>query len=73
MGDLRIAAADPAYARGISPSRAASDVSCAGLQRRGCASWRCGMDGDPGRPSRESAVHRPSFPAAATILPDASL
>ncbi|HWT10393.1 MAG TPA: hypothetical protein VN329_14605 [Roseomonas sp.] len=59
--------------RGNSPPRAASDFSVAGWQQRRCITPRCGMEGCPRHPSQEPAVHRPSFPAAAVILPDASL
>ena len=59
--------------RGISPPRDAPDISVAWLQQLRCDTRHCGTDRVRGCPSQEPAVHRPSFPAAAVIFPDASL
>ena len=61
------------HGRSKPPPRLASDISFARLGRCSRAVRRCGMKDVERHPSQESAVHRPSFPAAAITRRDASL
>lgn len=64
-GQLHGAVGGTREARGAVPPRLASGLSPARMRRRSRAAGRCRKGEVFDRPSRESAVHRPSFPAAA--------
>ena len=65
FSEIRGAVGGTREACGAVPPRVASDLSTAGMRRQSLVAWRCRKGEVAVHPSRESAVHGPSFPAAA--------